>query len=206
MNYADAGPDNTDYFACVTCTAELGYEGNSPVFHLWDETPKEHQPAWNRSLTLVAQLEMLNYDRRIGSGPLGHKIIWFMHRRFFEALRGYRSNEDIIDPRVIVPVFQNLAKRSDSTCMPMFPEEFADWVQGMREAHDFPMYLLDTPVYKEYTFREALTQGELFALCAWINEKMVGAGSQMFAGPLLIKDMTEEKIEQALDRGERGDV
>lgn len=190
----------TDVFVCHPCSFREAkfVEGRMiPICHLWDEADEQHRPYHNR-IPLEPQIAIANYEYRLGNGHARvFEVVKFLARRYAEISMGVRP--DVLNIRETGPfTFDFLAKRSDKTLLPMFPAEFEDFANETRNEYGFPLYIIDTPFYKEVTLAECLLPAEIIVLCTWMNNRVWGAGNQMFAGSLP-EGLTEVELEQQWD-------
>lgn len=188
----------TDVFVCHPCSLEKSMQapegGIVPVCHLWDEADDAHRPLHNR-IPLQAQIEIANYEFRLGKQhDASVEVLKLIIRREAEVKMGVRH--DVLSIKDTGPfTFDFLAKRSDKTLYPMFPTEFEEYANELRNEYGFPMYLLETPFYQEVTLAQSLLPAEVLLTCALMNRRHWGSGNQMLAGSLP-DGMTEDQIEK----------
>lgn len=205
----DPAKSRMDMFICLICTSKMPL-GSRAAIHQYDETPEWHWPPWGRAFNFGQQEELFKYELRIADNYSDD----FSH---FVMCRQSEDNMGIRDPDVnplsarafaLTPEF--LSKRTDGTLYPMFAEEIEDWRVEFRARFAFPSSCLDIPLQDGTTYRKVLTQSETLALCLFLQEKDLGAGSQLFTGKLALdskgNEVSEKELEAHWDEVKTGGV
>lgn len=192
----DNDPDRTDLYLCRNCSIAM----ESISTHLWqgldEQQEQDHGPDFIKGVPMSAQIDLFMYEVRITATK---DIPTFIKKRRFEDMLNLRDPKMfLLSTKQETCTIDYLAKRSDGTDNPLFPEQILQWLVELRETHEFPNETLPIPYFKYgVTLEDSLLMGEVFLFCIWMNEQIIGSGSQLFSGRI-VPDFpaTEEELER----------
>lgn len=203
-------PNRTDVYLCINCTIRLG--DGTMGFHRWDDLAQHPDgfcaPPFGRNVLVAYQIAYFHYEHDL------HK----METPYLDIneLLGHCMNEQEIglrnpDQKPLHPnntstLFSDIAKCTDSTDRPMFPDEIEDFVAELRQGRDtFPTAYQDTPFFAltGHPLSLAMCEGELLHLCSYMNSQTIGSGSQLMAGHLVSDKITEAQVAKYWEDSER---
>lgn len=190
-----------DVFICLTCTSKT--PGPKAVLHQYDETPEWHWPLWGRAFNFGQQEDLYEYELRIAKKYTDAFSHFIMCRQMEDSLGIRDPDVAPLSARAFALTSEFISKRTDGTLYPMFAEEIADWLVEFRARFAFPASCLNIALHDGTTYKEVMTQSEALALCMFLQEKDLGAGSQLFTGKLALdlkgNEVSEKELEAQWD-------